>query len=122
MLAIKSVTAQVDVIDTMIFDEIDSGISGMTAGLVGEKLSDVAKKHQIIAITHLPQIASMADNHFKVLKSSNEKGTAVNCVILEHKETTQEIGRLLGGKNITEVVISNAREMLEIADSYKKNR
>lgn len=120
MLAIKTVLADSDEIPTLIFDEIDTGISGRTAQKVSEKLSYIAGSHQVICITHLPQIAAMADIHFEIRKSASEGSTATTIESLGREETVRELARLLGGAQITEAVLKNAREMKELADQTKK--
>ena len=120
MLAIKTVLADSDEIPTLIFDEIDTGISGRTAQKVSEKLSYIAGSHQVICITHLPQIAAMADIHFEICKSACEGSTATTIESLGREETVKELARLLGGAQITEAVLKNAREMKDLADQTKK--
>jgi len=120
MLAIKTVLAADGGIDTLIFDEIDSGISGRTAQAVSEKLSTVANKHQVICITHLPQIAAMADTHFLIEKNVEEGQTISGIKKLYDQETVDELARMLGGSSITEAVLTNAKEMKELANKYKK--
>ena len=119
MLAIKTVLADTDEIPTLIFDEIDTGISGRTAQMVSEKLNEIAKSHQVICITHLPQIASMADSHFEIVKSVQKGKTVTNIRRLEKEESIHELARLLGGAQITDVVRQNAREMKELAERSK---
>ena len=119
MLAIKSVFADKDGIESLIFDEIDTGISGRTAQKVSEKLSYIAKSHQVICITHLPQIAAMADTHFEICKAASEGSTATSIRRLNREQTVEELARLLGGAKITDTVIQNAREMKELADKTK---
>ena len=119
MLAIKTVLADTDEIPTLIFDEIDTGISGRTAQMVSEKLNEIAKSHQVICITHLPQIASMADSHFEIAKSVQRGKTVTNIRRLEKEESIHELARLLGGAQITDVVRQNAREMKELAERTK---
>lgn len=119
MLAIKTVLASRGGIDTLIFDEIDAGISGRTAQAVSEKLSTVAGSHQVICITHLPQIAAMADTHFLIEKSVENGHTISGIKKLYNDETVYELARMLGGSAITEAVINNAKEMLELAKTYK---
>lgn len=119
MLAIKTVLADTDEIPTLIFDEIDTGISGRTAQMVSEKLNEIAKSHQVICITHLPQIASMADSHFEIAKSVQKGETVTNIRRLEKEESIHELARLLGGAQITDVVRQNAREMKELAERSK---
>ena len=115
MLAIKSVLADEDEIETLIFDEIDTGISGRTAQKVSEKLSYIANSHQVILITHLPQIAAMADAHFEILKSAKDGMTQTTIRTLNDGEMVEELARLLGGAKITEAVRENAREMKRLA-------
>ena len=115
MLAIKTVMAGKDDTQTLIFDEIDAGISGRTAQLVGEKLKKLSGEHQIICITHLPQIAAMADTHFVIEKSAKKDVTTTEIRKLNEEECISELARLLGGSTITDAVISNAREMKEMA-------
>ncbi len=119
MLAIKTVLASGGGIDTLIFDEIDAGISGRTAQAVSEKLSTVADKHQVICITHLPQIAAMADTHFLIEKNVEQGHTISGIKKLYDNDTIEELARMLGGSAITEAVLTNAREMKELANSYK---
>ena len=119
MLAIKTVLAGRDSIDTLIFDEIDVGISGKTAWKVSEQLDTVAHAHQVICITHLPQIAAMADKHFVIEKSSVENHTITDIRVLEEDESLAELARLLGSDNLTEAALSNAREMKEQAGRHK---
>ncbi len=119
MLALKTVLASDGGIDTLIFDEIDAGISGRTAQAVSEKLSTVAKGHQVICITHLPQIAAMADTHFLIEKSVENGHTISGIKKLMGDEPVNELARMLGGSAITEAVITNAKEMKEMALSYK---
>lgn len=120
MLAIKTVLADSDEIPTLIFDEIDTGISGRTAQKVSEKLSYIAGSHQVICITHLPQIAAMADIHFEILKSASEGSTATTIERLGREKSIRELARLLGGAQITEAVLKNANEMKDLADQTKK--
>lgn len=120
MLAIKTVLADSDEIPTLIFDEIDTGISGRTAQKVSEKLSYIAGSHQVICITHLPQIAAMADIHFEIRKSASEGSTATTIERLGREESIRELARLLSGAQITEAVLKNAHEMKDLADQTKK--
>ncbi len=120
MLAIKTVLAGKDSIDTLIFDEIDTGISGRTAWRVSEQLDTVAHAHQVLCITHLPQIAAMADRHFVIEKSSTEDNTITDIRVLEEGESLGELARLLGSDSLTESALSNAREMRAQAEEHKK--
>lgn len=119
MLALKSVFANNDDIQTLIFDEIDSGISGKTAVKVGEKLSNISKGHQVLCISHLPQIAVMADQNLFISKSTDGKTTQTNIDLLDKDGKIREIARLIGGNNLTEVVLKTAREMIQEADSRR---
>ena len=119
MLAIKTVLADSDDIPTLIFDEIDTGISGRTAQKVSEKLAYIAGSHQVICITHLPQIAAMADSHFEIAKSASQGSTATTIRLLGREASVQELARLLGGAKITDAVLKNACEMKELADRTK---
>lgn len=119
MLAMKSVLADKDDIPTLIFDEIDTGISGRTAQKVSEKLARISAGHQILCITHLAQIAAMADTHFVIEKSAKEGHVKTQIRELDREESCEELARILGGAKITDAVYGNAREMKQLADSYK---
>ena len=119
MLAIKTVLADTDDIPTLIFDEIDTGISGRTAQKVSERLSYIGRKHQVLCITHLPQIAAMADTHFEIRKSVQNGMTSTKIQKLNEQEQTGELARLLGGAEITEKVLENAEEMKRLAKETK---
>lgn len=121
MLAIKTLLAGKDDIDTLIFDEIDTGISGKTAWKVSEQLDTVAHAHQVICITHLPQIAAMADVHFVIEKSSTEDNTITDIRRMDEEESLGELARLLGSDTLTEAALSNAREMRGQAHSHKES-
>lgn len=120
MLAIKTVLADSDDIPTLIFDEIDTGISGRTAQKVSEKLAIISKGHQVICITHLPQIAAMADCHFEIAKSTEEGKTRTRICSLDKERMVEELARLLGGAEITDAVVQNAQEMKRLAESTKQ--
>lgn len=115
MLGIKTVMARKDSIETMIFDEIDTGISGRTAQKVSEKMAALAKTRQVIAITHLAQIAAMAEDHFLIEKQVEDGITCTHVRKLEGQEITEELARILGGAQITDTVRKNAEEMKELA-------
>ena len=119
MLAVKSVLADADAIETLIFDEIDTGISGRTAQKVSEKMAVIARKHQVICITHLPQIAAMADDHYVIEKNTMAQRTMTQIHHLSEAASIDEIARLLGGVEITAAVMQNAREMKNLAQSKK---
>ncbi|MDD6481113.1 MAG: DNA repair protein RecN [Lachnospiraceae bacterium] len=118
-LAVKTVMAENDAISTLIFDEIDSGISGRTAQMVSQKMHLLAQNHQIICITHLPQIAAMADAHFLIEKNVEQDSTVSTIKLLEEEESVNELARMLGGVEITDTVRKNAREMREMAHMKK---
>ena len=118
LLAIKSVCAN-DSTATLIFDEIDTGISGRTAQKVSEKMSRIAKEHQVIVVTHLPQIAAMADTHFEISKSVNNGRTITSIETLSEEGKIKELARMLGGVTITEKVLENAKDMKKQADEIK---
>lgn len=115
MLAIKTVLADNDAIETLIFDEVDSGISGRTAQMVSEKMNELGRSHQIICITHLPQIAAMADAHYLIEKSVENSTTVSKIRLLNDKERVDELSRMLGGVEITDKVRESAKEMRELA-------
>lgn len=119
MLAFKSVLANVDDIDTLIFDEIDTGISGRTAQKVAEKISYISKEHQVLCITHLPQIAAMADCNYLIEKSSDGIETKTSIENIKDESLVLELARLLGGSEITKAVLDTAKEMKELANKYK---
>ena len=119
MLALKTVVADKDDISTLIFDEIDAGISGKTAWKVSTKLGELAKDHQIICITHLPQIAAMADTHFMIEKGLEDGRTVTNIFSLDEEGSNKELARLLGGEEITETSLQNALEMRQMARQKK---
>lgn len=119
MLAIKTVLADEDAVETLIFDEIDSGISGRTAQMVSEKMSVLGRNHQIICITHLPQIAAMADSHYLIEKSVQNQTTVSTICRLNREESVDELARMLGGVEITDTVRKSASEMKELAEQKK---
>lgn len=112
MLAIKSILAREDHIPTLIFDEVDAGIGGKTAKIVGEKLGHIARSHQVLCITHLPQIASYGDQHYRIAKSVQANHTTTQIASLDFRERVEEIARMSGGKEITETTRKHAKEML----------
>ncbi len=120
MLALKTVLADKDEIETLIFDEIDTGISGKTAWKVAQKMGVLGKEHQLICITHLPQIAAMADTHFKIVKSVEDNRTVTRIQKIQEQESIEELGRMLGGDSITDTVLQNAKEMKDLATKSKQ--
>lgn len=119
MLSIKTVLADTDAVPTLIFDEIDTGISGRTAEKVGEKLEKIAKNHQVILITHLPQIAAKADRHFLIEKNVQEGKTKTEIHALNEEASVKELARLLGGEELTEAALQNARSLKAKAKEKK---
>ena len=119
MLAIKTIMADANEIDTLIFDEIDSGISGRTAQMVAEKMNVLGRSSQIICITHLPQIAAMADSHYLIEKKVEQNMTHSNIYKLNEEDSVHELARMLGGVEITEAVVKNAQEMKALARNKK---
>ena len=119
MLAIKSILAGEDEIDTMIFDEIDTGISGKTAQMVADKLMGISKDHQVICISHLAQIAAMADSHYLIEKNTDDESTETNIYRLSREDSIKELVRISSGGEITETAIKHATEMKEIAERAK---
>lgn len=120
MLAVKSIMADQEKVETLIFDEIDSGISGRTAQKVSEKLAVIAGTHQVICITHLAQIAAMADVHFMIEKKVLGEETQTSIRQLDERESIEELARILGGAKITQTVLDGAKEMKELAKTSKK--
>ena len=119
MLGIKSVLAQVDEIPTLIFDEIDTGISGRTAQKVAEKLAYIGRNHQVLCITHLPQIAAMADSHYLIEKTADGQKTRTGIRKLSGEEEIREVGRLMGGVEITKNILDSADEMKKMAEQFR---
>lgn len=122
MLAVKTVMAGREDTGTLIFDEIDAGISGITAWKVAESLAGVSQHHQVICITHLPQIAAMADHHFVIVKSSDATSTTTNIELTDEEGSIAEIARLLGSDSLSESSLSNARDLKSKASQFKKSR
>ncbi len=119
MLAFKSILAKYDNIQTMIFDEIDTGISGRTAQIVGEKIYNISQNHQVICISHLPQITALADSHYVIGKevSDNKTGSYIHKLNLE--ERVEELARLIGGVDLTDTTLKHALEMIQMSESLK---
>ena len=120
MLAMKNVFAENDPVSTMIFDEIDTGVSGIAAQRVGEKLYSVSKGKQVMCVTHLPQIAAMADSHFLIAKQERDGRTFTDVTKLSREGQRRELARLHGGDNITPTTLASAEEQLEAAERFKK--
>ena len=118
MLAIKNVILSSDIVDTLIFDEVDAGISGKIAEIVGKKLKLLAKDRQVLIITHLPQIAAMSDNHFSVQKGIAGERVQTMVKELSQKEKVKEVARMLAGEKVTDLSIQHAEEMVALAESF----
>ncbi len=121
MLALKNVFAQRDRVPSMVFDEVDTGVSGVAAQRVGEKLAKLSGKKQVICITHLPQIAAMADHHYLIEKTVSDDKTRTTVLPLDRAGCRLEIARLHGGENITELTLASAEEQLSSAESFKRS-
>ncbi len=113
MLCVKAIVAQRVSLPTIIFDEVDTGVSGDTASRMGEMMGDIARSIQVIAITHLPQVASHGDNHLKVYKSDEDESTHTHVAMLDHEQHVMEIARMLSGKDINQAAIDNARTLIQ---------
>lgn len=122
MLAIKTILADRDETESLIFDEIDTGISGRTAQMVSEKMAQIGRRHQVLCITHLPQIAAMADQHFEIRKDVVDQDTVTRIYALDEESSVRELARMLGGAKITDSVLANAEEMKELARVQKNTR
>ena len=120
MLAMKNVFTENDPVQTMIFDEIDTGVSGIAAQRVGEKLFEASLGKQVMCVTHLPQIAAMADSHYVIKKEERRGRTYTDVLPLDHEGRLHELARLHGGDNITELTLASAAEQLENAEKFKK--
>jgi len=122
MLAMKTILAESDMVETLIFDEIDTGVSGRAAQKIAEKICMLSKDRQILCITHLAQIASMADTHFLIEKTSDESHTKTSVTPLQIDKRKEELARIIGGVQITDLTLQAAQEMLTMAETLKKGR
>lgn len=120
MLALKNVLAQDDEIGTLVFDEVDTGVSGRAAQKVAEKMAQVARHKQVLCVTHLPQLAAMADTHFSVSKGEREGRTYTNLERLDRKQRREELARLIGGAAVTPALLESAEELLTQADAWRE--
>ena len=120
MLAMKNVFAENDPVKTMIFDEIDTGVSGIAAQRVGEKLYTVSLGKQVMCVTHLPHIAAMADNHYVIKKEERNCRTYTDVLPLDREGRKQELARLHGGDNITATTLASAEEQMSACDAFKE--
>ncbi len=122
MLALKNVLAQDDEIGTLVFDEVDTGVSGRAAQKVAEKMAQVARHKQVLCVTHLPQLAAMADTHFSVSKGEREGRTYTNLERLDRKQRREELARLIGGAAVTPALLESAEELLAQADAWREKQ
>jgi hypothetical protein len=120
MLALQTVLAAKDRVETLIFDEIDAGISGRTAQLVSEKLMEISRTRQVLCITHLPQLAAMADHHYLIAKETDGSKTETEIREITGEALYLELGRLIGGAEITAGVLKTAEEMKQLAEKRKE--
>lgn len=120
MLAMKNVLAEKDQVETLIFDEVDTGVSGRAAQKVAQKLKSVAAHKQVLCVTHLPQLAAMADTHFSVSKGEREGRTYTNLERLDRKQRREELARLIGGAAVTPALLESAEELLAQADAWRE--
>jgi DNA repair protein RecN (Recombination protein N) len=114
MLAMKNVLAEKDQVSTLIFDEVDTGVSGRAAQRVAEKLKSVARHKQVLCVTHLPQLAAMADTHLLIAKAERDGRTYTTVTPLDREGRMRELARIIGGANITETTLKSAAEMLSL--------
>ncbi|OQB15944.1 MAG: DNA repair protein RecN [Firmicutes bacterium ADurb.Bin193] len=119
MLAIKSILADTDNVPTLIFDELDKGVSGRAAQKIAQKINKISSKRQVLCITHLAQIASMADTHFLIEKGMTDSVTQTKVIRLSKDDRVSELARIIGGAKITQLTMDSAKEMLEMAEEYK---
>jgi len=116
MLSLKTITAGLDQVDTLVFDEVDSGVGGKIASKMAAKLAQISADRQIICITHLPQLASAADFHYLIEKEKGEKRTFTRIHSLDKNERVREIARMIGGTTMTDKTLAHAEEMLVLAN------
>lgn len=120
MLALKNVLAEQERVGTLVFDEVDTGVSGRAAQKVAEKLAQVSRHKQVLCVTHLPQLAAMADSHFSVEKGEREGRTFTEVVQLDRQRRMAELARLTGGSKVTDALLQSAGELLDEAEAYRK--
>ena len=119
MLALKNVLAEQESIGTLVFDEVDTGVSGRAAQKVAEKLAQVSRRKQVLCVTHLPQLAAMADTHFSVEKGERDGRTYTRVVLLDREQRKAELARITGGSRVTEALLASAGELLDQAERYR---
>ena len=120
MLAMKNVLSEQDHVATMVFDEVDTGVSGRAAQKVAEKLAQVSRRKQVLCVTHLPQLAAMADTHFSVEKGEEKGRTFTHVVLLDRERRKAELARITGGAAVTPALLESAGELLNAAEAYRK--
>ena len=120
MLALKNVLAEQESVGTLVFDEVDTGVSGRAAQKVAEKLAQVTRHKQVLCVTHLPQLAAMADTHFSVEKGERDGRTYTRVVLLDREARKAELARITGGANVTQALLQSAGELLDAAERYRK--
>ncbi len=120
MLALKNVLAEQETIGTLVFDEVDTGVSGRAAQKVAEKLAQVSRQKQVLCVTHLPQLAAMADTHFVVSKGERKGRTFTEVIQMDREARKAELARITGGSKVTDALLQSAGELLDEADAYKK--
>ena len=120
MLALKNVLAEQDQVGTLVFDEVDTGVSGRAAQRIAEKMAQVSRHKQVLCVTHLPQLAAMADTHFSVEKGERGGRTYTRVLCLDRQQRAQELARLTGGAHVTEALLRSAGELLDEAEAYRK--
>ena len=120
MLAMKNVLAEQDQVQTLVFDEVDTGVSGRAAQKVAEKMARISRRKQVLCVTHLPQLAAMADTHFSVEKGERDGRTYTNVQRLDREQRKQELARLTGGSHVTETQLQSAEELLCEAGLFRK--
>ena len=121
MLALKNVLAEQEAIGTLVFDEVDTGVSGRAAQKVAEKLAQVSRRKQVLCVTHLPQLAAMADTHFSVEKGESKGRTFTHVVLLDREARKAELARITGGSKVTAALLESAGELLDAAEAYRKD-
>ena len=121
MLALKNVLAEQESIGTLVFDEVDTGVSGRAAQKVAEKLAQVSRRKQVLCVTHLPQLAAMADTHFSVEKGERGGRTYTEVILLNREQRKAELARITGGIKVTEALLESAGELLDEAETYRKS-
>jgi DNA repair protein RecN (Recombination protein N) len=121
MLALKNVLSEQDMVGTLVFDEVDTGVSGRAAQKVAEKMARIAGSKQVLCVTHLPQLAAMADTHFSVEKGERDGRTYTNVAELERARRREELARLTGGAHVSDTMLQSAEELLAQAETFKKN-